>query len=90
MTQRIKFAGALVIAFASLIVLRSGDPVRMLPDSAQRFVRYYQAAGASEAKAGPLSRVLYSLAMVNYPSRRPEKRAGASRRPHPISETVTF
>ncbi len=90
MPQRIKFAGALVIAFASLMVLRSDDPLRMLPDSAQRFVRYYQAAGASEAKAGALSRVFYSLAMANYPSRRGEKRAGTTSRPHPWSGTVTF
>jgi hypothetical protein len=89
MTQRTKFTAALVIGFASLVVLRSGDPVRMLPAPAQRFVRYYQAAGASEAKAGVLRRVLFSLAMANYPLQSPQ-RAGAKSRPQPWSETVTF
>jgi hypothetical protein len=90
MTQRTKFVVVLVVGSASLIILRSGDPVRMLPAPAQRFVRYYQVAGTSEAKAGPLRRVLYGLAMANYPSRRPEKRAGAVSRPHPSSETAIF
>jgi hypothetical protein len=89
MRQRTRFAAVLVVAFASVIVLRSGDPVGMLPAPAQRFVRYYQAAGASEAKAGPFRRVLYSLAMASSPSRRPE-RAEAKSRPHPPSDTLTF
>jgi hypothetical protein len=89
MTQRTKFVAVLVVAFASLIVLRSGDPVRMLPSPAQRFVRYYQAVGASEAKSGPLRRVLYSLAMASRVSRQPE-RVETMSRPHPWSDTVTF
>jgi hypothetical protein len=89
MTRRTKFAAALAIGFACLITVRSGDPIRVLPASAQRFVRYYQAAGSSEAQVGPLRRVLFSLAMANYASRN-QQRAGARSRPHPWSETATF
>jgi len=89
MTRRTKFAAALAIGFAGLIMVGTGDPIRALPASAQRFVRYYQAAGASETQASPLRRVLFSLAMANYASRNPQ-RAGTRSRPHPWSETATF
>jgi hypothetical protein len=82
MKSRTRLWAALVIGLTSLIVLGGRDPVRVLPTSAQRFVAYYQAFGASDAKAGPWQRVLFSFAMASSPSGKPEG-AGAGHRPRP-------
>ena len=90
--HRTKLLAALAIGFLSLIVLRGAEPVRALPAQAQRFVQYYKAFGASEAKLRPWQRVWFSLAMAGSPTRRSAQgeETKCSMRPEPDTATAIF
>jgi hypothetical protein len=64
-----RFWTFLLVVFASLVLLRTTHPDRMLPDPARRFFSYYRALGASEAKISTWQRLLFSAAMAAAPER---------------------
>jgi hypothetical protein len=64
-----RFWTLLLVAFASLMLLRASHADRLLPGPAQRFFFYYRALGTSEADIGAWQRLLFSAAMAAAPGR---------------------